>query len=68
MIKKKEAPSKPYTGKRSTPGQGSRQTPTRGISSLTAPIFGNFIEDEWDSFLPRKREAGVAQALAEENR
>ena len=42
MIKRKEGGDQAIDGK--IQGQGSRQAYTRGISGLTPPIFGNFIE------------------------
>jgi hypothetical protein len=42
MIKKKQGGDQAIDGK--ILGQGSRQTYARGISGLTPPIFGNFIE------------------------
>jgi len=44
MIKKKEGDDQAIDGKRPIQGRGYRQTCIRGISSLTPPIFGNFIE------------------------
>ena len=70
MIKKKKGSDQAIDGKQPIQGQDYRQTCTRGISSLTPSLFGNFIEsrDEWDSLLPRRRKANVVQALAKENR
>ena len=43
MIKKKEGGDQAIDGKQPIQGRGYRQTCTRGISSLTPPIFWNFI-------------------------
>jgi len=44
MIKKKESGDQSIDDKQPIQGQDYRQTCIRGISSLTPPIFGNFIE------------------------
>jgi hypothetical protein len=44
MIKKKEGGDQAIDGKKPIQGRGYRRTCTRGISSLTQPILGNFIE------------------------
>jgi hypothetical protein len=44
MIKKKEGGNQVIDGKQLIQGQGYRQMRARGISSLTRPIFSNFIK------------------------
>jgi hypothetical protein len=44
MIKKKESGDKAIDGKQPIQGQDCWQTRISGISSLTPPIFGNFVE------------------------
>jgi hypothetical protein len=44
MIKKKESGDQAIDGEQPIQGQDYLQTCISGISSLTPPIFGNFIE------------------------